>query len=124
LRQEAVPSTAVNSEGEEQPQMTPEGSTTNGDEDTQKESPVEYMIPKGLYVWGDVGTGKSMLMDLFFEVYIITAIVDVSTRSHAHSFFLLVKCSTVKNKRRVHFHQFMLEVKAHQCLSAHQKLFD
>ncbi len=63
--------TAVNSEGEEQPQMTPKGSTTNGDEATQKESPVEYMIPKGLYVWGDVGTGKSMLMDLFFEVCIM-----------------------------------------------------
>jgi predicted ATPase len=119
LRQKVVPSTAVNSEGEQHPQMTSEGETTAPDEDTQKESPVEYMIPKGLYVWGDVGTGKSMLMDLFFEVYMITGIVYVSTPSHAHSFFLLVKCSTVENKRRVHFHQFMLEVKAHKCLSAY-----
>jgi len=42
--------------------------------------------PRGLYVHGEVGRGKTMLMDLFFQ----------------HS--------SVVHKRRAHFHEFMAEV--------------
>ncbi len=42
--------------------------------------------PRGLYVHGDVGRGKTMLMDLFFQ----------------HS--------PVAHKRRAHFHEFMADV--------------
>jgi cell division protein ZapE len=41
---------------------------------------------KGLYIYGDVGRGKTMLMDLFFDT------------------------SPVTRKRRAHFHEFMLDV--------------
>ena len=41
---------------------------------------------KGLYIYGEVGRGKTMLMDLFFAT------------------------SAARQKRRVHFHEFMLDV--------------
>jgi len=42
---------------------------------------------QGLYLYGNVGTGKSMLMDMFYDT-----------------------CKSVDDKERVHFHKFMLDV--------------
>jgi cell division protein ZapE len=42
--------------------------------------------PRGIYLWGGVGRGKSMLMDLAYDA------------------------TDVQPKRRIHFHEFMLDV--------------
>jgi cell division protein ZapE len=44
--------------------------------------------PRGMYIWGGVGRGKSLMMDAFFKV------------------------SRHRRKRRVHFHEFLREIHA------------
>ena len=47
---------------------------------------LKSVLPKGLYMYGDVGSGKTFMMDMFYHE------------------------SPIKHKRRVHFHSFMMDV--------------
>lgn len=61
-------------------------------------------LPKGLYMYGDVGSGKTMLMDLFYDT------LPMSIRS----------------KKRIHFHNFMQDVhkQLHKFKMEHGNDFD
>ena len=59
--------------------------TTSGSSSSESSS-LASVRPRGMYIYGDVGAGKTMIMDLFFSK------------------------ARPKNKRRVHFNEFMLDV--------------
>lgn len=54
-------------------------------------------VPKGLYIWGGVGRGKTFLMDGFY------------------------RCLPFRRKRRIHFHNFMVEVHHEMKRLAHER---
>jgi protein AFG1 len=69
---------------------------------TKKEKPLAEIpdnLPRGLYLYGDVGSGKTMLMDLFYDTL----------------------PSSVTSKTRIHFHNFMQDVhkRLHQMKMEH-----
>ncbi|GAC13803.1 cell division protein ZapE [Aliiglaciecola lipolytica] len=63
---------------------------------TQQKDSTEQI--KGLYLWGDVGRGKTFLMDLFYDT-------------------LPTKITFNKGKLRLHFHRFMSRI--HNALKEH-----
>jgi protein AFG1 len=64
------------------------GSLLGGTNGNNHNSKISASLPKGLYMFGDVGSGKTMLMDLFFD----------TLPENIHS------------KTRIHFHNFMQDV--------------
>ncbi|MFH0934095.1 MAG: cell division protein ZapE, partial [Pseudomonadota bacterium] len=54
-------------------------------------------VPKGLYIWGGVGRGKTFFMDGFYH------------------------CLPFRRKRRIHFHNFMVEVHHEMKRLAHER---
>lgn len=64
------------------------GSLFGSSSSSQRSLALPASLPKGLYMYGDVGSGKTMLMDLFYDT--------------------LPK--NIKHKTRIHFHNFMQEV--------------
>jgi len=64
------------------------GSLFGGNSSSQTAMEIPNALPKGLYMYGDVGSGKTMMMDLFFDT--------------------LPK--NIKKKMRIHFHNFMQDV--------------
>lgn len=54
----------------------------------RKETQIPANLPQGLYMYGDVGSGKTMLMDMFYDTL----------------------PQNVTSKARIHFHNFMQDV--------------
>ncbi|KAI7862281.1 AFG1-like ATPase-domain-containing protein [Spinellus fusiger] len=70
------------------PTPTPHGFLYNVSTWIHPPSKHPHNPPPSLYVYGDVGTGKTMVMDLFYDTL------------------------PIQRKRRVHFHAFMLDIHA------------
>ena len=64
------------------------GSIFAGGSQKKRSTEIPPNLPKGLYMYGDVGSGKTMLMDLFYETL----------------------PPNIKSKTRIHFHNFMQDV--------------
>ena len=64
------------------------GSMFGGSSEGSNKARISPDLPKGLYMYGDVGSGKTMLMDLFFDTL----------------------PTNIKSKTRIHFHNFMQDV--------------
>ena len=75
------------------------GSLFHGKLPKRRATQIPPNLPKGLYMYGDVGSGKTMLMDIFYD-----------TLPH-----------NITSKTRVHFHNFMQDVhkRLHQMKTEH-----
>jgi len=86
-KETAISQTKGNEEGKLEKDKDFSLSYRKASDNLQEPFHLEFKIPRGLYIFGDVGTGKSMLMDIFYS-----------------------QIPSCVKKRRVHFHQFMHDV--------------
>ncbi|OXV08935.1 hypothetical protein Egran_03302 [Elaphomyces granulatus] len=73
---------------QEEPKPSLFGSLFGRNARTSSSVAIPLALPKGLYMFGDVGCGKTMLMDLFYETL----------------------PSNIPSRKRIHFHNFMQDV--------------
>lgn len=88
LEQEERQTTKTNrNQQEDETEITMNCKKMRAEDNGKVPAPPAFKIPRGLYIFGEVGTGKSMLMDTFYA-----------------------SISQCKKRRRVHFHTFMQDV--------------
>ena len=80
------------------------GSVFGGGKKQKVIQEIPQTLPKGLYMFGDVGSGKTMLMDLFYDTL----------------------PPNVTSKTRIHFHNFMQDIhkRLHKLRMEHGNDFD
>ncbi|KAH8709994.1 AFG1-like ATPase-domain-containing protein [Phaeosphaeriaceae sp. PMI808] len=59
-------------------------SSSSSSPDSSTLPPIDENLPKGIYMYGDVGSGKTMMMDLFFDT--LPPNITRKTRIHFHAF--------------------------------------
>ncbi|KAL7487542.1 hypothetical protein ACHAW6_015932 [Cyclotella cf. meneghiniana] len=73
---------------------------------------VHHSSPKGIYIHGSVGVGKSMLMDLFYQTCSSGLVHDTNDE---------IQYNPIQRRcKRRHFHEFMLDV--HQRIHTYKKM--
>ncbi len=90
-KREAIKDASPSDKAEDSTQKADSNNKENSNTEQSGKTKEKTVIPRGLFLFGEVGTGKTMLMDFFYQ--------QVS-----------VAGSKEGRKRRVHFHSFMQDV--------------
>jgi predicted ATPase len=79
----------------------PKRRNTNEDNANRKSPPTPMIkVPRGLYIYGKVGTGKTMLMDSFYENATVFGGADRKRRLHFHDFLSKIHSKVHELKQR------------------------